>query len=196
MSDARINPLEKETEDLAQVYVDLVYELMPTFAPFRPWWSATLTPDQALWRWAGEGGPREEIVTWLMAAGVYMGWKSPDEVLLHMEDLFTKQSAADLLPPEFIAQIPTSLLEMVQGAGPHDTVIHIRKMEKMFEGRQQALAVLANTDQPNFPEPPLTTPALPIEATPGSAGYPLYGGAPQELSSKKGIPSPLNLAGG
>jgi hypothetical protein len=191
----QINPLEAMVEDFATVYVDLVKSIAATMAPFRPWWTADLSPDEQLWRWSGDGGPRQEVLDWLMQAGAYMGWQNADEVLAHIEDIFTSPAAQDLIPPEVVVQIPVALLEMVQGTGPKDTANHIRKMERMQVGRLQALSLLANTDQPSIPEPPIQPPPEPVQLADGAAGYPLYGMAPQELGSKKGLPTTPNLSG-
>lgn len=190
-----LNPLEAMVEDFSALYVDLVKSIAATMAPFRPFWTADLSPDEQLWRWSGDGGPRTEILDWLMQAGAYMGWQNADEVLAHIEDIFTSPAAQDLIPPSVVVMIPVSLLEMVQGTGPKDTGNHIRKMERMQVGRLEGQALLANTDQPNIPEPPVQPPPEPVTLADGTAGYPLYGMAPQELGSKKGIPATPNLSG-
>lgn len=196
---ARVNPLEQMTEDMALVYVALVKELVPTFAPYRPWWTADVSADQQLWRWVGsdaEPGPRAEVLDWLMKAGASMGYVSADETLANIETIFTSPTATDLIPLQLVAEVPLSLLEMVQGSGPRDAGNHIRKMERMMVGRMEGLALLAATNQPNFPEPPVVPAPLPVELAPGTEGFPLFGLAPQEQGSNFGLGSALNLAGG
>jgi hypothetical protein len=189
-----LNPLEALTERLATEYVLDVKRLTQMFAPIRPWWSATLSPDAQLWRW--ETGPRTEIVGWLMQAGVYMGAKDETAALAKIEDIFTSPAAGDLIPPQVVAQIPPELLEMVQAAGPKDAGTHIRKMEAMHAGRMQAVELFKSPDVPNVPEPPIQPPPLPVELMPKTAGKPLYGMAPQEPGSKTATqPSSVDLAG-
>lgn len=186
MASQDINPLEQLTEDLAEHYVAMVFRLTEHFAPVRPWWHAGLTPDQQLWRWIT--GPREEILTWLAAAGAAMGWTSMEEVLANVEQIFTSPAATDLIHPQIVAQIPVELLEMVQAAGPRDFGNHIRKMERMIEGRAAAFAALEESDQPMIPGPPDQPPPMPVELMPGTAGWPLYGMAPQGPQPVPGAP--------
>lgn len=193
MAKQALNPLEELTEELAEDYADFVEELAEMFAPIRPWWSVDLTQDQQLWRWMT--GPRTEIVSWLMAAGVYMGWKSWDETAKNLAKIFTSPAAPDLIPPDVVIQIPPELLEMVQAGGPEQAAKHIAKMEKLAESQDAARALFASTAQPNFPEPPLQPAAQPVELTPGTQGYPLFGNVPEELSGKFGPGPAPNLAG-
>lgn len=189
----RVNPLEELTEEMAQIYVELVNELVEEIAPVSPWWSVKLTQDQQLWRWMS--GPREQILSWLMAAGVYMGWKTWQETLDNLDQIFTSPVAPDAIPPDVVIDIPPELLEMVQAAGPVDTAKQIRKMEKLAQAQAEARQLLSTTGQPNVPEPPLQPPPLPVELAPGTEGYPLYGEAPTEPGSKFGLGSEVDLAG-
>lgn len=198
MAKGDLNPLEALTEELAKDYVEDVKRLTNFFAPYRPWWTASLTPTQQLWRWMAKNNDgesiRQKVVSWLMTAGVYMGWKTADEVLANIEKIFTSPAAPDLIPPDVVIEIPTELLEMVQASGPKDAATHIRKMEKMVDGQREAAAILASPDQPQVPEPPAAPPPQPVNID-GSPGYPLYGGAPQQPGSKFGVPSEPSLAG-
>lgn len=166
-----VNPLEQMVLDMADYYVELVEMLTAEIAPVRPWWTEELKPDEQLWRYMDV---REEIMAWLMQAGALMGYTTADDVLAHLEELFTSERTVDVWPPAFVAEIPVALLEMVQATGPKEAAKHIRKMERLFAARAEALGILSNTDQPDIPELP---PPLPIETLPGTAGWPLYGGA-------------------
>lgn len=188
-----VNPLEELTEQLADDYADYVEELTEMFAPVRPWWSTELSQDAQLWRYMTGG--RAQIVAWLTAAGVYMGWKTWEETLQKLDQIFTSPAAPDLIPPDVVIDMPPELLEMVQSAGPAETASHIRKMEKLVEGQQAAAALLASTNQPNFPEPPIQPAAMPVELVPGTAGWPNFGMVPQEMGSKFGPGDVANLAG-
>lgn len=205
MASDAINPLEALTERFAHEYVLDVKRYTKMFAPVRPWWTAKLSADAQLWRWEAPDGAvaadgtkislRDAILPWLMTATAHMGAKDAKEALDMIEDIFTSVSAPDLIPPEVVAQIPPELLEMVQAAGPEDAAKHIRKMERMHEGRMQAVAVLAQTNQPDVPEPPDVPPMLPTEMQPGTAGWPLYGNAPQQPEADHGQQSEPSLAG-
>lgn len=158
-----INPLEEMVEELAEYYVELVFELVDEFAPVRPWWTASLTADQQLWRWVGsdqEPGPRAVVMPWLAAAAVFMGAQSADEAIGMVERIFTDPAASDIIPPRVVAQIPVELLEIVQASGPKDAAAHIRRMEKMVAGRMEAMALLDQPDQPPYPEAPVDEPVL------------------------------------
>lgn len=180
--------MEELVELGAKEYVELVKELAADLAPVRPWWHKDLSPDQQLWRWIS--GPRDEIMTWIVEAGAHMGWETVEEVLQHLEELFTSPRTEVLLPLHVQAAIPLALIEMVQAAGPKDTAKHIRKMVRMEEGRLQALAYLQNEDQPNVPEPTQEVdqpPTAPVELLPGE-GYPAYGHVPRESPPAFGAP--------
>lgn len=178
MSKKALNPLEALVQEGADAYVALVHELADELAPVRPWWTAELSPDEQLWRWIGSAdkpGPRDVVMPWLMQAAAYLGATDAQEALGMIERIFTDASVPDIIPPDVVIQIPTELLEIVQASGPAEAAKHIRKMEKMVEGRSAALAVLANTDQPELPVAP---PPLPIDLPGYGQGWPQYGGAP------------------
>lgn len=174
-----LNPLEELTLSLADNYVELVQDLTREFAPVRPWWSEDLTSDQQMWRYLDI---RDKVMPWLMQVGAYMGFKSGDEVLHGLEDIFTDESIVEKVPAEVVIAAPIVLLEMVQSNGPTEAAKYIRKMEKMAEGRAEAMGLLDQARQEfNVPEPPDVPPPLPVEAQPGAGSqWPLYGGALKE----------------
>jgi hypothetical protein len=189
MATRDLNPLEELVEELSDTYVELVYDLTETFAPFRPWWQKDLSPDQQLWRWISgtteEGeSVRDAIMGWLMVAGAFMGFQTADETLANIERIFTAPEAPDLIPPAHVASIPVELLEIIQASGPRDAANHIRKMERMVAARAEVLAQVAATDQPDIPQVP---PPQPVELMPGTAGWPTFGGAPIAETSPLGL---------
>jgi hypothetical protein len=167
------NPLEAMVDDLADRYVGLVEELTQTFAPMRPWYSPDLTPDEQLWRYLEQ---RDAIVGWLTDAGAAMLWSSWQETLTRLEELFTSPVVIDRLPMDLIVDERGDVVrQLVQASGPKEAAKHIRKMEKMIEGRAQATQQLDTARKGfNFPDipPPLPiAPALePASAT--AAGQP------------------------
>jgi len=164
------NPLEALVVDGSDIYVQLVHELAKELAPFRPWWSADLSPDEEVWRYEEN---RPAIIGWLTEAGAAMGWESWDETLKKLEELFMSPAVPDFLSMELIVDERADIIrEMVQAAGPHEAAKHIRKLEKMVEGRQDALRRL-RIEAMDIPETP---PPLPVEALPNTSGWPLFGG--------------------
>ena len=151
------NPKEEMVEEMSDEYVKLVYRLLDEFAPESPWWSQDLTPDQQLWRYMTSG--RDEMVAWLNDAGALMGWEATngaflsEEALDKLDEIFTASEAVHLLHPAFVSKIPIQLLEMVQASGPHDFKMHIRKMERMLEGRMRAFEELGPLDATVEPAP-------------------------------------------
>lgn len=171
-----LNPLEELTQEMADIYVELVYDLVDELAPVRPWWTKTLTIDEQLWRWTGDAvtpGPRGPVLEWLMEAARYMGAKDAADAISKIEEIFTSPAAESLIPPEVVASIPIELLEIIQASGPHEAMLHIRKLEKVFEGRQQAVQLLNQPDQPTIPAIP---PPEPIQLAGYTQGWPEYGG--------------------
>lgn len=166
------NPLEEQVNYMADLYPPIVFDLTRMFAPERPWWHADLSADQQLWRW--QTGPREAIVVWLIeAASWYLGRppKDPKEALDQIEAIFTDRKADALVPLQVQARIPPELLEMVQAAGPHEAGKHIRKMERLMEGQQQAMAQLDAARQPvTVPEPPQEPLASLVQMAPVTVG--------------------------
>jgi len=136
----RLNPMEETVEYAADVYVELVNELLEELAPFRPWWSKTLSRDEALWRWEEV---REPIVTWLAQAGIFMGFQNYGEVLDNLEDFWFGPLLVDMVPPEVIDMLPLQLFELVQ-AGPYEAADHIRAMEKEYAKRTAAREVVGS----------------------------------------------------
>lgn len=152
------NPLEQMTEEMSEVYVDMVFEFLEELAPFSPWWQADLSPDQQLWRWITGG--RDEILAWLEAVAPFMGFDTTDEILAGIPEIFTSVKAEGAIPQILIAQIPLSIVEMVQAVGPEELGKHIRKMERMMAGRQQAFDEIqaAREALPPFDIPDITEP--------------------------------------
>lgn len=173
---AELNPMEALATEMADFYVEKVQELTEFIAPVRPWWHRDLSPDEQVWRWLDV---REPVMAWLMTTGAYMGFESGDAVMDNLAAIFTDERIVDLVPAEHVIAIPIPLLEMVQGNGPEEAAKHIRKMERMAEGRAKALGLLEQNRVVNVPEPPDVPPPLPVDVI-GSPGWPLYGGAPQE----------------
>lgn len=136
MAKGDVNPLEEMTEEGSEIYVDMVFEFLEELAPFKPWWQADISPDGQIWRWITGG--RDEILVWLEAVAPFMGWETTEEILAGIPEIFTTVEAENLIPQIVVAQIPSSLLEMVQAIGPEEVGKHIRKMERMMAGRQQA----------------------------------------------------------
>ena len=126
-----LNPLEEMVIELSDIYVAIVKELVNEFAPFRPWWSAQLTPDQQLFRYLEI---RRPIITWLVEAGIYMGYQTFDELLKNLDKFWFGNLLIDMVPPEIIDLIPIQLMELVQ-ADPSSAGDHIRKMEKLVARR-------------------------------------------------------------
>jgi len=180
MAKKDINPYEQLVEEASEEYVALVYSIAEELAPVRPWWHVDLSPDQQIWRWLS--GPRNEIMDWIYTAGAYMGWEGPEETLKQWEKIFTDPMAEEMIPIFVVSVMPIELLEMVQAAGPKDAGNHVRKMEKMVEGRAAALETLDRRDDEviNVPEPPFAPPPMPVELAPGTAGWPLYGAVPRD----------------
>lgn len=171
-----LNPLEELTEEMADIYTELVYELVETLAPVRPWWVKALSADEQLWRWVGSAekpGPRLPVLAWLMEAAAYFGAKDATEALAKIEEIFESPAAPTLIPPEVVSEIPLELLEIVQANGAKEAGQHIRKMEKMVEGRMQAVALLNQPDQPDVASTP---PVEPIVLPGETRGWPSYGG--------------------
>lgn len=171
------NPLEELTDELADTYVEMVFDLAKEFAPVRPWYHHDLSIDEQLWRWEEI---RDPVVEWLMNVGVNLGYQSGDEVLDNLERIFTDETVVDLVPADIVVRIPPELLELVQAVGPKAAAKHIRTMEKKFEGYAQARGVLAAASTFQFPEPPDVPPPLRVETLPDTGFYPLYGLVPQE----------------
>jgi hypothetical protein len=160
----QLNPLESDVHDLADAYVELVMDLVEEFAPFRPWWTTELSADQKLWRYMEV---RDAIVPWLVEVGVYMGYRTWQEVLDNLDKIWMSKLPIDTTPPEILAALPLELLELVQ-AGPNDAAQHIRDMEKLFASRSQAAEAMqraaedATVTEPDVPE--LLPPTLPTKA--------------------------------
>jgi len=213
MADHRVNPLQSETEELSAWYVELVHEVMSEFAPYGPWWQVDVSPAQQLWRWAGtdaEPGPRLDIIggtkfttdpqTGQTTAEPVEGWLPkaymrlalgkgypPENMLKHIEDIFTDPAAPDLIaPPEDPGLVLdpelnkgfVTLLTMAQAAGAHETQVHIAKMERMFENQLGLNQELAATKQPKLVLPPQAPQILPVQLNNGGGMYPNEGGVP------------------
>ena len=167
------NPLEAMVDDLADRYVGLVEELTATFAPMRPWYAETLSPDEQLWRYLEQ---RDAIVGILTDMGAAMGYASWAETLQKLEIIFESPVVLDRLPMELVVDERADVLrEMAQASGAHTAAVHIRRMEKMIEGRAQATQQLDTArkgfDFPDIPPPLPIAPALePASAT--AAGQP------------------------
>lgn len=181
-----LNPYEELTEELAEVFKEMVFLVVEEYAPIRPWWEKSLTAEQQLWRWiygpsnTPEDGTRMLVLPWIMKAARFLGAETTEEALKVIADIFTTQEAVDAIPPAVVAEIPTELLEIVQAAGPFDAATHIRKMERMVERRMPLVEALATADVPPLSVVP---PPLPIEIAPGTSGWPLYGQAPVGYSA-------------
>lgn len=134
----KLNPMEETVQYAAEVYVELVNELLEELAPYRPWWSKKLSKDEALWRWEEV---REPIVTWLVRAGIFMGFRTYGEVLDNLEDFWIGHLLVDMVPPEVIDTLPLQLIELVQ-AGPYEAADHIRMVEKEYAKRTAARNVV------------------------------------------------------
>jgi hypothetical protein len=152
---ARKNALEEDVQFAAEVYVELVEELLKEVAPEGPWWTKDLSTAEALWRWMEV---REPIMTWLTAAAPYMGFDSYDKMMDNLEDFWMSPSLVDLVPPEIIDAIPVELAELVQ-ANAYDAADHIRKMEKAFH-KHALISGLWEQNRPQIP-PPLPEAQLP-----------------------------------
>lgn len=139
-----LNPLEEDIKLLADEYVAMVEEFVEELAPSRPWWSKKLSADEKLWRWMDV---REEIVSWLVETGAWMGWQDYDEVMKRVDELWFSMAVVDIVPPEVLARVPLSLVELVQ-ANPKDAGPHIRDMERIFHRRREALDKLGLTPAP------------------------------------------------
>lgn len=150
-----MNPHEALVEELAPRYPQLVREALAHFAPHRPWWSAELTTEDALMRYADI---REDIIGWLVDLSPYMGWRTVEDMLNGIEDLATSQTLDDRIPVELLVdERGDTLKELVQAAGPREAQRHIRKMEIAALKRELALGILtpAPIDAvPQFPTVP------------------------------------------
>lgn len=192
MADTRVNPLQEDLEEDSAWYVELVYEYMDEFAPYGPWWSEKLSPEQQLFRWEGtaaQPGPRADVIPWLeqayplLAAGHKgAGW-GPEDMLRHVADIFTDPAAPDLIPEPLILDPAQNkgfiaLIELYQAAGPKDMQTHIAKLERMHEGHMEGVSLLKNTDQPRAPHPPDRPAPLPVSLDGSSIGPPHFGDVP------------------
>lgn len=165
---AKLNPSEEDVQYAAEVFLELVQDLVDELAPVRPWWTQDLTDDEALWRWAeGETAPRAPIVAWLTEAGIFMGFKTYQELLDNLEKFWMGNLLVDVVPPEVIDMLPVELVELVQ-AGPYDAADHIRRMEKLFAKRMAGKAIM-DANRPPLPEIPeaVGEHELPAEAEEG-----------------------------
>ena len=125
------NPMEAMVYDLAEEYVDIVDALLDEMAPFSPWWSQELTPDQKLWRYLEV---RDEMLPWLVEVGIYMGLTTFGDLLDRLDDIWLSQLPLDVAPAGLLAQVPMPLLELVQAA-PLEAAQHIRDMENLIARR-------------------------------------------------------------
>lgn len=157
-----LNPMEEMVIDGAKVYVELVEELLDEAAPFRPWWSVRLSDDELLFRWQEVRG---EIIPWLVEAGIFMGFKTFEEMLENLEKYWTGELLVDMVPPEIIDELPIALVELVQ-AGPKDAADHIRKGERLFVKTRGAAAIIG----PPLPPIPMEMPPSVDETVPVGLG--------------------------
>jgi hypothetical protein len=122
---AERNPLEELVNEMAEVYPEIVREILEELAPSQPWYSQKLTTEEQLLRWLEL---RNTVLPWIYQAARYMGALEGLE-LAYTEAIFTTQEAEVLIPPDHQRAIPLELLMMVQSVGPKETARHIQKME-------------------------------------------------------------------
>jgi len=134
----KLNPLEELTEEFADEYADLVFEMAEAIAPYRPWWHVELSPDAQVYRWMNM---REPIVTFLADVSPFMGWVSLDDAFANLGDLLTGN--LDHVPPELKTdERADGLRELAQAVGPRDAAKHLRHVETLLRRRQRASALL------------------------------------------------------
>lgn len=139
----RPNPLEQLVTDFADHYVSMVENSAAAIAPFRPWWSVTLKPDEEVFRYQQI---REPIVTWLSDISPYMGWDSLEAAMTagELRRLFTGPELDTLVPVELrVDERADGLKELVQAAGPYEASRHLARVEAMVRRRVAASATLA-----------------------------------------------------
>jgi len=171
-----LNPMEALVIEMSDYYVDAVLAMTKHIAPVRPWWHTELSADEQIWRYLDI---REDVMAWVMVAGVALGYESGDEVLANLEDIFTDERLVDAIDPMVAIAVPHVLIEAVQSNGPKEAANWIRRLEKMAEGRAKALGLLEANREVNVPEAPDVPPPYEV-AIIDSPGFPLYGGAPTE----------------
>ena len=165
---AKRNPLEEDVAFGAEVYAELVEELLKEVAAEGPWWSVNLSGAEKLYRWMEV---REPIIGWLTAAAPYMGFGDYETMLEHLTDFWMTNSLVDLVPPEIIDALPLELVELVQ-ANAYDAATHIREMEKRYEKQALVSGLWEVNRPPELPAPlpaaelPPVTGTLPTEAVP------------------------------
>jgi hypothetical protein len=149
---SRMNPLEQLTIEMADVYADLVFELVPAIAPYRPWWQSGMTPDQQLWRWMQQ---RDGIIEWLGMVAPSLGWQTLGDAIANLAQLFTGP-IEDRVPPEVLIDPKGDALKaLVQAVGPHDAAEHIKRMEILVSRRMAASASLQPVSEPTAADLPI-----------------------------------------
>lgn len=145
----KLNPIEELVYELADDYVDQVFELAEDIAPYRPWYHVELKPDEQVMRYmsaptGGQQSIRDALVTWLSDASPYMGWGSVQEAIDGLYELFTGRDVIQRIPGVLMADERLDVIrEMVQAQGPRETANHIKRVERMAQRRLQASAMLS-----------------------------------------------------
>lgn len=143
----KLNPLEELVYELADDYVDQVFELAEDIAPYRPWYHVELKPDEQVMRYmsaptTGAQSIRDALVTWLSDASPYMGWSSVQEAIDGLYRLFTDPAVPRTVPAVLLVDERLDVIrEMVQAQGPRETASHIKRVERMAQRRLQASAM-------------------------------------------------------